>query len=715
LGRTYFTPARDPPRPPPPPATLLKNHFKNQPQPVLTSRAASAYLQARPGPSGVPFRLSWKGILVSADILPLPPSCTDTLPRPSTTVGTFLPPVLVAVAALALAGLSYGRFLDDPRHLWTSAEHDRNAHYLFALNVALDLRGGSVIGLLHDIDGARVWGPLHGLIAGILLAVGGLDYRLALLPSLAAWVAAAVLVFLIARRAVRAGGNLAGFAAAAFFLASPAYRAFSTDIMLEGPGACLTLLVLYLYVVTVQSHTVRAARALGLALTALFLLKYNYWLLALIPLAVVEAASRGRAGWQALRQTMAAVPWRSWLWAQLRHPLNYVLAVVIGLAVFVHLQQPLQVELGGRTFWLRSADNFIHIAYVVLFLRALPWWWRQGRAWVRGLSFPLPQLLAWHGLPVALWFLMPKRPSYFFWYLTRNHGGEVPQHDMLAAASFYWNCLIEDYHLGLASVLVAVALLAVALLCWRRLRPGGMVILAFVVLAAFLAVRYPSHRSRFLHSWLATGWVAAGIGLAQLTYGRLSAALGAARPWLAGLATAGIVLAHTPGALQPGHAPEGGPRPQVPSNLDVTDSYLPDLADARRPVVLSNAPIKQLTAWTYLERFGRKAPIEIALRRLPPDQSFDQGFEEWLHKTRSDWIVFIEAPPGTLLFEEPRRPGYDRIPSLLAGQSLFHLKERQDFPQFGCTVTLWQRREVLFTPRGEVRPGCARPGRCPRR
>jgi hypothetical protein len=625
---------------------------------------------------------------------PVPQAVLTDSPAPRSALETYLPPLLVALAAAALAALAYGRFLQDPRHLWTSAEHDRNAHYLFALNVALDLRSGSVVGLLHDLDGARVWGPLHGLVAGVLLAIGGLDYRLALLPSLASWVAAAVLVFLIARRAVNVGGNLAGLAAAAFFLASPAYRAFATDIMLEGPGACLTLLVLYLTVVTVQTRSLGAARGLGLALTALFLLKYNYWLLVLVSLAVIAAASCGRAGWRALQTMLAALPWRDWLRAQLRHPLNYVLILIIGLAVFVHVQKPVALALGSHTLWLRSADNFIHLAYVVLFLRALPWWWRQGRAWVRGLSYPLPQLFAWHGLPVALWFLLPKRPSYFFWYLTRNHGGEVSQHDLIAAAGFYWRCLLEDYHLGMASVIIALALLVVALMNWRRLRPGGVIVLAFVMLAAFLAVRYPSHRSRFLHSWLATGWVAAGIGLAQLTYGRLTTALGAARPWLASLAAAGLVLAHLPGTLGPGHAPEGGPRPQVPSNLDVTDSYLPALADAQRPVVLSNAPIKQLTAWTYLQRYGRRAPLEIDLRRLPVGESFDEGFKEWLHKTPSDLIVFIEAPPGTLLFEEPRRPGYDRIPSLLAGQSLFRLKQRQEFPRYGCTVTLWQRQEL---------------------
>jgi hypothetical protein len=605
-----------------------------------------------------------------------------------------LPPLLVALAALLLAGLAYCRFVEDPRHLWSSGPHDRNAHYSFALSVALDLRRADVVQLLHDLDGARVWGPLHGVLAGLVLAVGGPDYRLAVLPSLAAWAAAAVLAFLTARRAAGRGGNLAGAAAAVFLLASPAYRAFATDIMLESLGACLTLAVLYCYLVCVQTTSVRAARCLGLALTALFLLKYNYWLLALLPLAAAEAISRGRDAWRRAAAAVRGVHWRAWLLAQVRHPLNYALAAVLALAAYVEFRGQEQMEVLGRNVWVRSPDNLIHLAYVLLFLRVLPWWWRHGRQWAHGLDYPLPQVLAWHGLPVALWFLWPKRPSYFFWYLTRNHGGEVDQHNLAAAASYYWQCLAGDYHPGLASLLLAVGLIGAALLACRRLRPGGAAVVAFVLVAAVLAVRYPSHRSRFLHSWVAAGWVVAGVGLAQVACGRLTAGLAKLRPWLAGAAVGALALVQLPLMLKAGHAPEGGPNPHRPSTLDVTDSYLPDLADARRPIVLSNAPVKQMTHWTYLERYGRRAPIEIDLRRLPPGTSFAEGFSQWLRQTACDTIVFIDAPPGSALFEEPARVGYEQIPALLAGQSDFRLVDRQDLPRHRCTVTVWRRANL---------------------
>src|ERR1051326_4001367 len=216
--------------------------------------------------------------------------------RQSQFLHTRLPVIALALIALCLAGLAYERFLDDPRQLWTVGMHDRNAHYLFGLNVALDLRKGDVLQFWHDLDGARIWGPLHGLVTGVILAIAGPDYRLAVLPSLAAWIGTAVVAFLLARRLVPTGGNLAGGAAALFVIASPAYRAFATDIMLESSGAFLTLLALYFYVCTKQSLAAGAGRGLGLALTALFLLKYNYWILALGPLVLVEIVSLGRLG-----------------------------------------------------------------------------------------------------------------------------------------------------------------------------------------------------------------------------------------------------------------------------------------------------------------------------------------------------------------------------------------------------------------------------------
>ena len=58
--------------------------------------------------------------------------------------------------------------------------------------------------------------------------------------------------------------------------------------MLEGPGACLSLAVVYGYLRARQEPSPGSFRWFALALTALFFLKCNYWLLALFALAATE-------------------------------------------------------------------------------------------------------------------------------------------------------------------------------------------------------------------------------------------------------------------------------------------------------------------------------------------------------------------------------------------------------------------------------------------
>ena len=116
----------------------------------------------------------------------------------------------VVLTAVVVAGWTYRSFLDRSRSLWWGIGHDRHAHYLFGLNLALDVRQGNVFHLLRVLDGGRTYPPLNGFLEAVVLLAGGRDYRLAVLPSLAGWVGAAVLGFLLARRAVPQYGTCAG-------------------------------------------------------------------------------------------------------------------------------------------------------------------------------------------------------------------------------------------------------------------------------------------------------------------------------------------------------------------------------------------------------------------------------------------------------------------------------------------------------------------------
>ncbi len=198
--------------------------------------------------------------------------------------------MLVALAAATVViSRNYYSFLANPRPLWNALVHDRNSHYEFAVRMALALRGCHPIKFLSIMLGqSKVWPPVHGLLTAVLMAPGGPDYRLAVIPSLLGWWMTVAFAFLSAKRISPAGGDAAGLIAAALVLASPTYRDYGTDIMLESLGAGLTMMALYMYVVAVQEASVRAWRNLAIVLTVLFFEKYNYWMLAALALGGAE-------------------------------------------------------------------------------------------------------------------------------------------------------------------------------------------------------------------------------------------------------------------------------------------------------------------------------------------------------------------------------------------------------------------------------------------
>src|SRR5579875_1486728 len=96
-------------------------------------------------------------------------------PAPVRRGNDWLLPPLVFLAALVLAGCLYARFLGVDRALWYNPYHDRSAHYLYSLKLATDLENGRLLQLLHDLNEARIWPPLHGMAAATVLRIAGRD------------------------------------------------------------------------------------------------------------------------------------------------------------------------------------------------------------------------------------------------------------------------------------------------------------------------------------------------------------------------------------------------------------------------------------------------------------------------------------------------------------------------------------------------------------
>lgn len=598
----------------------------------------------------------------------------------------------VAGVATVFAGIAYAHFLEHQRNLWGYGPHDRNYHYLTGLNFGLGLRQMDVPYLLQTLDKQRTWGVLHGVILGIIVAITGPDFRVGVLPSLVGWVGTALFAFLAARRMCPRGGNVAGFVAALFVLTSPGHQAFATEIMLESLGACLSLAVLHRYLVAVQEPTRRNWSLLGLTLSLLFFLKTNYWLIVVIGLGLAELVRRPGFYLFWLKEAWHAVAWRAWLGRQLRHPLTYLLVALTGVIGWIMVQDSPSISIFGREVSLSTPHNVLNIAYAVLFIRVLLWWRKAGRSWFDGMGREFLPLACWHVLPVAIYFLLPKRLGYFLWFISPANAPKDAAMSLTDGLTHYHAWIVSDYHVASWTFALALGLLGVALLASRKLRPGSVAVICFLLISLFLTARHPSHMSRYVHSWLAAGWVLAGVGLATVIYGRATALIPRARPWLASIAVAGLACFTMPEMLHAHHVAHGGPNPDFDSSLVLTDCYLPHLQDSRHTLILSNAAINFFCQWTYLERYSKLRAADVDVKNFGRDADRNrQLFEQWLAKHDYDSIVFIDVPPGSYFYERASLAAYGQVPGLLRGSKRYVETRHWELAAYGCAVTLWEK------------------------
>jgi hypothetical protein len=602
-------------------------------------------------------------------------------------------PLLVLVGTLMLASFMYLQYRGAARERWACLVHDRNAHYLLGLSLALDVRQMDVRHLLSDLDGAHTWPPLHGILEAGVLLIGGIDFRLAVLPSLAGFVGTVFLGFLVARRMLLRGGDLAGLIAVIFIVSSPAHRAFATDTMLESLGGCLTLLCVYLYLVAVQDAALGAWDWLGVALTALFIHKGNYWLLVVMALSLTEFSRQPRLIYETARDWFRGFSPRAWISAQIRHPLTYVILVLGGATLYVAFHGGKR-GISGEHVSIHSPHNLLHATYAVFCLRVTLWWWKSRVELAAKIGPRLRQLILFHVLPVAGWFLLPKRLGYWIWFVNpATNVGENPSHDVLGGARYYWTCFAHDYHLATWSAILAVSLAALMIFGRRNLREGGRVVLILLLLATALTVVHTNRKSRFLHSWIAVAWVTAGAGLVSAAYARRAATLPRVRPWLVGAAVGGLALAHAPGLTQAGHSPERGHTLPEPSTRDMTDYYLPIIAASKHATLLSTIEMKHTARWSVLEQIGSRDRLDVDIRNYgtTPEEN-RKAFDHWLATNSSDTIVFVDLRPGSYFYVPTAyNDAYGRLRGYMAEQTVFHVRERKEFPQYQCTVTIWAR------------------------
>jgi len=556
---------------------------------------------------------------------------------------------VVSAAALGIAAAMFAAYYAHPDDLWRDLYHDRNGHLAAGMNFALAIKTGDAGGFFTQLLAMRVWGPVHGLaLAGVFL-LGGVDHRLAIIPSLVGWAATAAFSFLIARRmfADRALGLFAGAMTSVWVIASPAFRLLGSDVMLEGLGAGLSAAALFAYARAREDLASRGRwRLLGVLLTALFFEKANYWGLIAASIGAAAASEFGDP-WGRLRAAALDKGRRRRILGAaagfLAHPLTFVFALLAGLSAAIYAHGPLEAALFGRRISLYPPENLVTGAYWALFARC--WlFWRRGSLGQR-LGVPERALVAWHAAPLAVSFLLPKRLAGFLWFVGPANSTPGAAYDPSSGARLYWASFADGFSVAAWSAALALVLAALAVGQARRFPKGTRATIACALLCALALVAHPQHQGRFLASWIFSVWICAGAGAALLLGWLIEARRGGLRALAAAAAATAFAAASI---LQP-------PAPLAahyairtvfgPSDLDLVRPYLPALAGARVIGVAATFGSSELFRWATEERCQCKVIVESP---WPPANASRAAVKAamlaQIAASRADVWVAIDAP-----------------------------------------------------------------------
>lgn len=602
---------------------------------------------------------------------------------------------LIAVVAAACAIMTLRDYHAAPDLLWRDIYHDRNGHYDFGLTLALALRELNPIDFLSQVEKSRVWGPFHGLVLSVIQLVGGIDYRLAIVPSLIGWTVTVIFSALIAFRFFTdpAQRAFAAVIAAAFVMASPTFGMLGSDVMLEALGAALSAIGLWAWIVAREDlQSSRRWRFLAIVLTLLFFHKGNYWGLLVASLGAVWLAQDFGKLVTLARSALPNVSVTRVLSALIRDPLLIASAAVALAVIAIMLRGPTAIELFGKPVSLYPPANLATAAYALLFVR-LAILWRQHRSSIEPLlGVSGRQVFLWHVVPVAISFLLPKRLSTFLWFVGPSNSGAKGSYRLMDGVIIYWDSFSAGFSSAPWVAVLALVLFAVALLRLRSFSRQTWIVFAFAGISLLAVLIHPQRQGRFLGSWIFAVWIGAGVGAGVLLGLLLPLRLHILR-WVAATiivaAFAYSLTRQTPSSQSYFHSIR---TVTGPSNIDLVRPVLPDIRRARTLGMAATFGKSQLLHWTAQE--DCKCRKEFA--------AFDPGAGnsrsdvraaalEYFARSRADRIVLIDAKSDKLVLDVLGWE-YDKLAGIVdaaqAQQRYARVAEYQ-VPAYGARVSVW--------------------------
>ncbi len=603
----------------------------------------------------------------------------------------------IVAVALSLAIGMLGDYYSAPDGLWRDLYHDRNGHFDFGLTLALALRELNPVDFFAQIERSRVWGPFHGLVLSLVLLFGGIDYRIAIVPSLIGWTVTVTFAALIARRFFSdpAQRAIASACAAALVMASPAFRLLGSDVMLEGLGAGLTAIAIWAWIVAhEQPQSASRWRFLAVALTLLFFHKGNYWGLLIASMAIAWVSADFRRLIVAVRDLQSRFWVKDGVRAMIRDPLLIACVLVALAALAIALRGPTSIAIFGKPVQLYPPANLTTAAYALLFLRLTLWWRRHRAAIEPELGAAGRQMLLWHAMPIAVSFLLPKRLSTFLWFVGPANDPSKASYSLTGGFNLYWDSFSIGFSAASWVAALALVLFAIALLRIRSFPRSAWIVFIFAAVSLAAVLIHPQRQGRFLGSWVFSVWIGAGAG-AGVLLGLVAPLRAQAVRW-AGAVTAVAILT-TALVRQPPSANAAAYAIRTtsgPSNLDLVRPILEDVRKARTIGMAATFGITPLLRWTAQEHC--KCRRQVA--------QFNPGIATSRDGVRAAMLDYIgrSAADRLVVFDVPDSPApdilgwqYNKLAGILDAlevQQRYGKTAEYAVPSYGAQVSVWDAK-----------------------
>jgi len=374
---------------------------------------------------------------------------------------------------------------------------DPAAHGYAAVLLAQSVRHGDALGFLAGVNRQVTWPFVDSILRLPAFLLWGDRYESGDLVSAALYAGSLVTLFLLGLKLHATRGVPAACLLVTLALLSLTYLFFGTTTMLEITGAfLLSLTLVFLSRAGSGPGWRRSLRAAGFCSAALFLCKYNFGLLWLLPLGLHES-SAAWPDWPARLRRGA-----SRLLRGVKRPRPFALFVFIYVAVLLGILVTGggEVRIGGHAVSLRTPWHLAYYLYVILLIRLFLHWRRDPerlRAAWRSVPERMRVLFATVGLPLAVWFLIPypNRVRAFFRFVSNRQ--EAASAGALHRLAFYPQAFAHDYA---PSPFLGYAILALAVIppppSENRLDLGRLLYLTFWI-ALLATALHGYQQSRF--------------------------------------------------------------------------------------------------------------------------------------------------------------------------------------------------------------------------